>query len=176
MSDTGSNTILIGGGNGARVSLNLGMANRHGLIAGATGTGKTVTLQVLTEQFSRAGVPVVLADVKGDLSGLAAEECVARDYERRGHITAARRWRGSAREVDLIAADGDGLIFIEVKRSENFERAATYLTDQQAARIYGAASEYLGQMPKGQLTPVRLDLALVNGRGEIRVIENAIMM
>jgi DNA helicase HerA-like ATPase len=47
------------------------MANRHGLIAGATGTGKTVTLRVLTEQFSRIGVPVVLADVKGDLSGLA---------------------------------------------------------------------------------------------------------
>src|SRR5690606_29420390 len=46
--------------------------NRHGLVAGATGTGKTVTLQVLAEQFSRAGVPVVLADVKGDLSGLAA--------------------------------------------------------------------------------------------------------
>lgn len=46
-------------------------ANRHGLIAGATGTGKTVTLQILTEGFSQAGVPVFLADVKGDLSGLA---------------------------------------------------------------------------------------------------------
>ena len=48
------------------------MANRHGLITGATGTGKTVTLQVLAEQFSAIGVPVFLADVKGDLSGLAA--------------------------------------------------------------------------------------------------------
>jgi hypothetical protein len=48
------------------------MANRHGLIAGATGTGKTVTLQNLAEGFSRIGVPVFLADVKGDLSGLAA--------------------------------------------------------------------------------------------------------
>jgi len=47
------------------------LANRHGLIAGATGTGKTVTLRVLAEQFSRIGVPVVMADVKGDLSGLA---------------------------------------------------------------------------------------------------------
>ncbi len=47
------------------------MANRHGLIAGATGTGKTVTLRVLAEHFSRIGVPVFLADVKGDLSGLA---------------------------------------------------------------------------------------------------------
>jgi uncharacterized protein len=52
--------------------LNLPMANRHGLIAGATGTGKTVTLQTIAEQFSRAGVTVFTADVKGDLSGLAA--------------------------------------------------------------------------------------------------------
>src|SRR5512138_3011579 len=47
------------------------LANRHGLVAGATGTGKTVTLRVLAEGLSRIGVPVVLADVKGDLSGLA---------------------------------------------------------------------------------------------------------
>ena len=47
------------------------MANRHGLIAGATGTGKTVTLQVLAEEFSRIGVPVFMADIKGDLSGIS---------------------------------------------------------------------------------------------------------
>ncbi len=52
--------------------LSLKYANRHGLIAGATGTGKTVTLQILAEGFSRAGVPVFAADVKGDLSGIAA--------------------------------------------------------------------------------------------------------
>jgi len=51
--------------------MDAGMANRHGMIAGATGTGKTVTLQILAEGFSRIGVPVFLADVKGDLSGLA---------------------------------------------------------------------------------------------------------
>ncbi len=48
------------------------LANRHGLITGATGTGKTVTLQVLAERFSAIGVPVFMADVKGDLAGLAA--------------------------------------------------------------------------------------------------------
>ncbi|MGE0383746.1 MAG: helicase HerA-like domain-containing protein [Gammaproteobacteria bacterium] len=52
-------------------ALQLRFANRHGLVAGATGTGKTVTLQVLAEGFSRAGVPVFMADVKGDLSGMA---------------------------------------------------------------------------------------------------------
>ena len=48
-----------------------GMANRHGLIAGATGTGKTITLQVLAEHFSAIGVPVFMADVKGDLTGIS---------------------------------------------------------------------------------------------------------
>ena len=47
------------------------MANRHGLIAGATGTGKTVTLQTLAEGFSAQGVPVFMADVKGDLAGMS---------------------------------------------------------------------------------------------------------
>jgi hypothetical protein len=65
------NTILLGGTGDRQILLNAGMANRHGLITGATGTGKTVTLQVLAESFSRLGVPVFTADVKGDLSGLA---------------------------------------------------------------------------------------------------------
>ena len=57
----------------AREYLTLKFANRHGLITGATGTGKTVTLQVLAEGFSKAGVPVFCADIKGDLSGIAAK-------------------------------------------------------------------------------------------------------
>ena len=59
------------GANGEKQVLHMSRANRHGLIAGATGTGKTVTLQSIAEQFSAAGVPVFLADVKGDLSGIA---------------------------------------------------------------------------------------------------------
>ncbi|WP_374529036.1 helicase HerA-like domain-containing protein [Novosphingobium sp.] len=65
------------GANGERQTLLLGRANRHGLIAGATGTGKTVTLQTIAEQFSGAGVPVFLADVKGDLSGI----CMAGSHD-----------------------------------------------------------------------------------------------
>ncbi len=64
--------IFIGGADGAAQTLLLNRANRHGLIAGATGTGKTVTLQILAEGFASAGVPVFAADIKGDLSGLAA--------------------------------------------------------------------------------------------------------
>ena len=65
-------SILIGRGEGGPCELLLSRANRHGLVAGATGTGKTVTLQTLAEGFSRAGVPVFCADVKGDLSGIGA--------------------------------------------------------------------------------------------------------
>ena len=70
-----SDSIFVGGGGpeyGTHQGLLLKYANRHGLIAGATGTGKTVTLQILAEGFSSVGVPVFLSDVKGDLSGLAA--------------------------------------------------------------------------------------------------------
>lgn len=69
------NDIFVGGGGpdySEKQHLILKYANRHGLIAGATGTGKTVTLQILAESFSQNGVPVFMSDVKGDLSGLAA--------------------------------------------------------------------------------------------------------
>lgn len=69
MSDEG---LFIGStAEGARQSINWRRANRHGLIAGATGTGKTITLQVMAEGFSKNGVPVFVSDVKGDLAGMA---------------------------------------------------------------------------------------------------------
>ncbi|MEN8200068.1 MAG: helicase HerA-like domain-containing protein, partial [Thermodesulfobacteriota bacterium] len=69
---TSPEQVLLGGNRtGEQLFLNPAMANRHGLITGATGTGKTVSLQVLAEAFSRLGVPVFSADVKGDLSGIA---------------------------------------------------------------------------------------------------------
>ncbi len=68
---------------GENVFLLPGMANRHGLIAGATGTGKTITLKVLAESFSDMGVPVFLADVKGDLSGMVLEGKDSEDMQKR---------------------------------------------------------------------------------------------
>jgi len=70
------NAISVGGGGASQVEpqwLGLKLANRHGLVAGATGTGKTITMQVLAESFSNAGVPVFVADIKGDVSGMAIE-------------------------------------------------------------------------------------------------------
>jgi DNA helicase HerA-like ATPase len=94
-----TDAIFLGRGGEAPQSLALKYANRHGLIAGATGTGKTVSLQVLAEGFSAAGVPVFMADVKGDLSGVSqagggqphfeerAKAIALEPYEHRGFPT-----------------------------------------------------------------------------------------
>ncbi len=79
----GDSIFLGGGGTSQRDAqeLLLERANRHGLVAGATGTGKTVTLQILAEGFSNAGVPVFCSDVKGDLSGI----CMAGSHKHKLH-------------------------------------------------------------------------------------------
>lgn len=106
-------------------------------------------------------------------AGLSAEDRISTDYERRGCPVARRRWRGTAGEIDLIARDGDGLIFIEVKQSRSFDRAVQRVSPRQMQRIYAAAEEFLAGEPHGALTNVRFDVALVNGQGEVRIIENA---
>ena len=78
-----STFLTIGAAGGTPVVQLARMSNRHGLIAGATGTGKTITLQVLAEAFSRLGVPVFAADIKGDLSGLGAAGQPHRKIEER---------------------------------------------------------------------------------------------
>lgn len=106
-------------------------------------------------------------------AGLAAEAAVERYYTRSGRVVCARRWRGESGEIDLIARDGAEVIFIEVKQSRTHDLAAEHLTERQMARIYGAASEFIGGEPAGQLTPVRFDVALVDGAGRIEIRENA---
>jgi DNA helicase HerA-like ATPase len=91
----------------ARVRLPLAMMNRHGLIAGATGTGKTKTLQLLAEQLSAAGVPVVLADVKGDLTGLSRRGEPGERLTRRAADT-GDDWTPTAAPVEFLALGGLG--------------------------------------------------------------------
>ena len=107
------------------------------------------------------------------LAGQSAEECVLRKYADRGHEPVAQRWRGTAGEIDLIVRDGDGLIFVEVKKSRSFELAALHLSPAQIQRIWATAEEFLGSQPRGQLTGVRFDVALVNSAGALRIVENA---
>src|SRR6202008_500789 len=90
--------IFLGQSTAGSECLELRLANRHGLVTGATGTGKTVTLQVMAEGFSAAGVPVFASDIKGDLSGIAeagepkdflvkraAEVDLGADWKQRAH-------------------------------------------------------------------------------------------
>jgi DNA helicase HerA-like ATPase len=91
----------------AQVRVPLAMLNRHGLIAGATGTGKTKTLQMIAEQLSAAGVPVVLADVKGDLSGLAAPGATGDRMTGRAAQT-GDDWTPTAFPVEFLSLGGIG--------------------------------------------------------------------
>ena len=91
----------------AKVRIPLSMVNRHGLVAGATGTGKTKTLQAMAEQLSAAGVPVFLADIKGDLSGMAAPgEASDRVTKRAADI--GLDWAPAAYPVEFFALGGRG--------------------------------------------------------------------
>ncbi len=88
-----------------KIRLPLSMANRHGLVSGATGTGKTRTLQLLTEQFSAHGVPVFVADMKGDLSGLSMPgETSSRITARSSDV--GWDWNGKGVPVEFVSLTG----------------------------------------------------------------------
>ncbi len=106
-------------------------------------------------------------------AGVSAEQRIAQDYQRRGFAVARRRWRGAGGEIDLITRNDDGLVFVEVKKSRNFARAAERLGRRQMARIYASAEQFLAGEPDGQLTNVRFDVALVDATGAFEIIENA---
>ena len=100
---------------GKEMQLRPALANRHGLITGATGTGKTVTLQGLADNFSRIGVPVFLADVKGDLSGVAAP----------GTLSAKMADRLKATGLEAPAWSADPVVFWDVFGKRGFPVRAT---------------------------------------------------
>jgi DNA helicase HerA-like ATPase len=106
-----SESILIGRdpAAGKDLGLALRMANRHGLIAGATGTGKTISLQVLAEGFARNGVPVFMADVKGDLSGISQIGGDNPKAKERAAALGLKEWQGDSFPVvywDLFGSQG----------------------------------------------------------------------
>ncbi|MGW6123310.1 helicase HerA-like domain-containing protein [Nocardia sp. NPDC055165] len=94
---------------GARVRIPLRMMNRHGLVAGATGTGKTKTLQGIAEHLSRAGVPVVMADVKGDLSGLSEPGADTDKIRARAAETGATDWAPGAFPTEFVSLGTGGI-------------------------------------------------------------------
>jgi DNA helicase HerA-like ATPase len=101
--------IFLGKSAAGAECLELKLANRHGLVTGATGTGKTVTLQVLAEGFSAAGVPVFAADIKGDLSGIAAAGEPKEGLAKRAREIGLDDWSNAKFPTvfwDLFAAEG----------------------------------------------------------------------
>src|SRR6188508_301755 len=90
-----------------RIRIPLGMVNRHGLVAGATGTGKTKTLQLLAEQLSSNGVPVFAADIKGDLSGLSAPGETSDKITSRA-ASVGQQWTATGFPVEYFALGGQG--------------------------------------------------------------------
>lgn len=93
----------------ARVRVPMRTMNRHGLVAGATGTGKTKTLQGIAEQLSRAGVPVVLADIKGDLSGLAQPGQANDKLSARAAETGAADWAPAGFPTEFVSLGTGGV-------------------------------------------------------------------
>jgi DNA helicase HerA-like ATPase len=89
------------------VKIPLAMLNRHGLVAGATGTGKTKTLQLMAEQLSAAGVPVFAADIKGDLSGMSAPGQAGEKIQARA-ASVGQDWKPTAFPVEFYALGGQG--------------------------------------------------------------------
>lgn len=95
-------TQIIIAKNENEINLELGQANRHGLIAGATGTGKTITLKVLAEQFSKAGVPVFMSDVKGDISSIAEAASINDKIQERIDMMKIDDYKNNAFPVTLF--------------------------------------------------------------------------
>lgn len=108
-----------------------------------------------------------------DLSGRAAEAAVARRYADGGRAIAATRWRGGGGEIDLVVREDDCVVFVEVKRARTHDEAASRVSRAQTRRLFAAASVFVDGEPKGSLTEMRFDLALVDAAGRIEIVENA---
>ncbi|WP_373353962.1 YraN family protein [Pseudoroseicyclus sp. CXY001] len=108
------------------------------------------------------------------VAGQAAEEIVAEHYAADGHEIMERRWRGLYGEIDIIAEDDEDIVFIEVKKAATHDAAALRLSRRQQERIMQSACDYVSRRPRGLMTPFRIDVALVDGRGEVRVLHNAV--
>lgn len=109
------------------------------------------------------------------LAGKAAEDTVMQLYFDHGHRLICRRWRGRGGEIDLVMEKGGELVFVEVKKSGSFAKAAIALSQRQIARLLQSAEDCLGYFPRKSLTAMRFDVALVDDVGRVDVVPNALM-
>ena len=106
-------------------------------------------------------------------AGQAAEDVVQRHYCALGAETCAQRWRGRGGEIDLIFDQDGETVFVEVKAAANFESAAARIGPRQVARLWAAAEEYLSMTTGMSFRNCRFDVALVDSKGRVEVVENA---
>ncbi|SFG15444.1 putative endonuclease [Roseobacter denitrificans OCh 114] len=107
-------------------------------------------------------------------AGLSAEASVIREYESHGYVFEAQRWRGQVGEIDLVLRKSGLVVFVEVKKSKSFERAALRISPTQKRRIFATGEEFVAQEPQGLLTDMRFDVALVDAAGAVQILENAL--
>ena len=107
-------------------------------------------------------------------SGQAAELQVARHYERDGWRVLEHRFQSAADEIDLVLRRQDTVFFVEVKRARTHDIAASRISLQQIARINQSAEIFVSEHLSGQNFELRLDAALVDQKGEIQIIPNAL--
>lgn len=129
---------------------------------------KTLATQTRTPARSRQ-----LRGQNAYLSGVVAEKIVARAYQNLGACVWEKRWRGQGGEIDMILRHDQEIVFCEVKKARSFDEAIARLSSDQMQRIHRAASEYLGQVPLGQLSEVRFDLAVVDESGQVQIMQSA---
>lgn len=109
------------------------------------------------------------------LKGLSAEAQVVRHYERIGATVKYTRWKGQSGELDLVFEHQQTLLIVEVKSSETHAKAADLLSAAQIQRLRCTTEEFLATCANGQLTDIRMDVALVNAQGVIEILENGLM-
>ena len=117
----------------------------------------------------------MMREIRGEIAyhaGLSAEKQIAKYYISRGYKLLEERWRGSGGEVDLILANSQRVVFVEVKKARDMATAASRVTTAQLRRIFASAEEYLFNMTNPP-DEARIDAALVDATGACDVIENA---
>ena len=132
-------------------------------------------MQTMIPRGPYAG-PIAIRAARGlssHAAGHAAEDLAARAYADRDCDILERCWRSPAGEVDLILKDGDQVVFVEVKRAETHDAAAHRLSRRQMDRICQAALIYADRLPRGSLTDMRFDAALVDAQGRVEILQNA---
>ena len=115
-----------------------------------------------------------MSGLKSYLGGKAAEDAVLAAYRAQGYRLLCRRWPSAGGGIDLVLSKAGEVLFVEVKSSRNFAQAVAHLTRHQIRRLLASAEAALGFFGVRSLTPMRFDVALVDGMGRIDVIPNAL--